>query len=72
MDKLLNVIHRLVIVAVWVVAVGTVVWGLLCFFLPNEFSGVFFKLVLPLSVVIVGVLFGYYGIKLVNWIFDKE
>ena len=38
MDRLLRVIHRSGMVDVWVIAVGTIVWGLLFFVIDRERS----------------------------------
>ena len=70
MDRLLSVIQRLVIVAVWSLAVGTIVMGLGLFTVDGY--GIHFRLLVPTIVVLVGVLFGFLGTKLVNWIFNKE
>jgi hypothetical protein len=34
--------------------------------------GIHFRLLVPTIVVLVGVLFGFLGTKLVNWVFNKE
>ena len=68
MDKLLTVIQRLVIVAIWLVAVGTIVMGLASFTVDDY--GIHFRLIVPTIIVIVGVLFGILGTKLVKWIFN--
>ena len=70
MDRLLTVIRRLVIVAVWLLSVGTIVMGLGLFTVDGY--GIHFRLLVPTIVVLVGVLFGFLGTKLVNWIFNKE
>jgi hypothetical protein len=70
MDRLLSVIQRLVIVAVWLLAAGTIVMGLGLFTVDGY--GIHFRLLVPTIVVLVGVLFGFFGTKLVNWIFNKE
>jgi hypothetical protein len=70
MDRLLSVIQRLVIVAVWLLSVGTIVMGLELFTVDGY--GIHFRLLVPTIVVLVGVLFGFLGTKLVNWIFNKE
>ena len=70
MDRLLSVIQKLVIVAVWLLAAGTIVMGLGLFTVDGY--GIHFRLLVPTIVVLVGVLFGFFGTKLVNWIFNKE
>ena len=68
MDRLLSVIQRLVIVAVWLLSVGTIVMGLGLF--TVEGYGIHVRLLLPTIVVIIGVLMGVLGTKLVKWIFN--
>ena len=68
MDKLLTVIQKLVTLAVWLLAVGTIVMGLGLF--TVEGYGIHIRLLLPTIVVIIGVLMGVLGTKLVRWIFN--
>ena len=71
MDRLLSVIQILVIVAIWLVAVGIIVSGLTLFTL-GEGYGIHMKVLAPISIVIVGILIGILGTKQVKWIFNKE
>ena len=66
MDRLLSIIQRLVIVAVWLVALGIIGLGVAGFVSGDiDFAFMFYWTV-------GGVLFGYVGTKLVNLIFNKE
>ena len=66
MDRLLSIIQRLAIVAIWLVASGIISVGIAAF--ANYENEGAIELGFCLSVG--GVLFGYVGTKLVKWIFN--
>jgi len=70
MDKFLTIMHILVNATVWSVAVFFFGVGIIMF--SSTVPGVFFKFILPTSLVIGGVLFAIVGTKLNNWIFNKD
>ena len=67
MDRLLSIIQRLAIVAIWLVALGIISVGIAAF-ADLEDDGAF---ELGFYLTVGGVLFGYVGTKLVNLIFNK-
>ena len=65
MDRLLNIIQRLAIVAVWLVALGIIGLGVAGLASGDGFA-------LGFYIIVGGALFGYVGTKIVNWIFNKN
>tara|TARA_B110000459_G_C16176096_1_gene301565 strand:- start:119 stop:319 length:201 start_codon:yes stop_codon:yes gene_type:complete len=66
MDKLLTVVQRLAIIAVWLVTLALIIIGL------TYIVDASFQPLIGYGFIIGGSLLGFILFKLVNWIFKKE
>ena len=76
MDRLLTAfLKRLAVICVWVVASIPIIFGMalinLFFTAAGPYAEGLNALYIAIGLLVGGALVGYFGIKIVNWIFEK-
>jgi len=75
MNRLLTVVQRLAVICVWVVASIPIIFGMalinLFFTGAGQYAERLNALYIAIGLLVGGALVGYFGIKIVNWIFRK-